>query len=342
MLRQSMNLLRSYRYDPLDRLVAYETSGQASTQRFYLRDRLATEIQGTVQHSIMQHGDQLLAQQQRQGSAAAQTSLLATDQQRSVLTLLDAKQPHAFVYMPYGHCLTGGRLLSLLGFNGERADPVTGWYLLGNGHHRPFNPVLMRFNCPDSWSPFGDGGLNTYAYCGGDPINRNDRTGHAFVFSLQKLKFWKSSQTIARKSTKPATADWLKGSYRKTEEFNVGPMFSRTQFGKNRQPKNIDDAASPPPSYSPSPPTPPHKPGRNTSASREIIASHRRVIERFGDSLQISTNTNYSELTEIAIDVLNQRSLNIGTNPSPASPRPRPRDSRNNIHEKLNIEIREA
>lgn len=57
---------------------------------------------------------------------------------------------------------------SLLGFNGERPDPVTGHYHLGNGY-RPFNPVLMRFNSPDSWSALGKGGVNAYAYCGGDP-----------------------------------------------------------------------------------------------------------------------------------------------------------------------------
>jgi RHS repeat-associated protein len=68
-------------------------------------------------------------------------------------------------------------LLSLLGFNGERPDPVTGHYLLGNGY-RAFNPVLLRFNSPDSWSPFGEGGLNSYAYCLGDPINRYDPDGH--------------------------------------------------------------------------------------------------------------------------------------------------------------------
>jgi RHS repeat-associated protein len=43
----------------------------------------------------------------------------------------------------------------LPGFNGNRADPVSGSYL-GNGY-RAYNPVLMRFNCPDSLSPFGAG-----------------------------------------------------------------------------------------------------------------------------------------------------------------------------------------
>ncbi|WP_411740516.1 RHS repeat-associated core domain-containing protein [Pseudomonas sp. BF-B-30] len=82
-------------------------------------------------------------------------------------------------YSPYGHRHPENGWLSLLEFNGERPDPVTGHYLLGNGY-RAFNPVLMRFNSSDSWSPFGDGGLNAYAYCAGDPINKHDPSGHMF------------------------------------------------------------------------------------------------------------------------------------------------------------------
>jgi RHS repeat-associated protein len=94
-----------------------------------------------------------------------------------VLNVLAAARPSLLAYTPYGHRPPESGLLSLLGFNGERPDPVTGHYLLGNGY-RAFNPVLMRFNSPDSWSPFGKGGLNAYAYCVGDPVNRNDPTGH--------------------------------------------------------------------------------------------------------------------------------------------------------------------
>ncbi|MEX3172681.1 RHS repeat-associated core domain-containing protein [Serratia quinivorans] len=65
-----------------------------------------------------------------------------------------------------------------LGFNGERSDPLTGVTHLGNGY-RAYNPVLMRFNAPDSWSPFGDGGINCYAYCEGDPVNNTDPNGHS-------------------------------------------------------------------------------------------------------------------------------------------------------------------
>jgi|GEM_PF-4028644 len=66
------------------------------------------------------------------------------------------------------------------GFNGQRLDPVSQCYHLGNGA-RCYNPVLMRFNSPDSLSPFGAGGINPYAYCLGDPINRSDPSGHISV-----------------------------------------------------------------------------------------------------------------------------------------------------------------
>ena len=169
-------LLCRYHYDPLDRLADCTPTAQTSSQRFYLKDRLTTEIQGALQCSIMQHEDQLLAQQQRQNGTQA-SRLLATDQQRSVLAILDATRSHHLAYAPYGHRIPENGLLSLLGFNGERPDPVTGHYLLGNGY-RAFNPVLMRFNSPDSWSPFGEGGLNAYGYCVGDPVNQGDKTGH--------------------------------------------------------------------------------------------------------------------------------------------------------------------
>jgi RHS repeat-associated protein len=128
-------------------------------------------------HSIVQHGDQLLAQQRREGDVSV-NALLATDLQRSVLHTLDKNPaPQPIAYSPYGYRRGESGLTSLLGFSGERRDPVTGLYLLGNGY-RAFNPVLMRFNSPDSLSPFGRGGLNPYAYCLGDPVNRYDPTGN--------------------------------------------------------------------------------------------------------------------------------------------------------------------
>lgn len=174
-------------YDPLDQLTSHTLPEGGVRQRFYCQKRLATEIQSETKVSIIQHEDLLLAQQQREGDAV-DTTLLATDQQRTVLqTLKNDQQPQPIAYSPYGHRSALSGLLSLLGFNGERPDPVTGHYLLGNGY-RAFNPVLMRFNSPDSWSPFGKGGLNSYVYCLGDPVNQADPTGHVGgVGNLVKL-----------------------------------------------------------------------------------------------------------------------------------------------------------
>lgn len=108
------------------------------------------------------------------------TMLLATDQQQSVSKSLSASGPCSIAYTPYGHRPQSSGLLSQTGFNGELPDPLTGHYHLGKGY-RQFNTVLMRFNSPDSWSPFGKGGLNAYTYCGGDPTNQMDPTGHNFV-----------------------------------------------------------------------------------------------------------------------------------------------------------------
>ncbi|KOC89756.1 RHS repeat-associated core domain-containing protein [Winslowiella iniecta] len=66
---------------------------------------------------------------------------------------------------------------SVLAFNGERSDAVSHAFHSGNGY-RAYPPALMRFHCPDSWSPFAAGGINPYAWCAGDPINRSDPSGH--------------------------------------------------------------------------------------------------------------------------------------------------------------------
>jgi RHS repeat-associated protein len=189
------NLLCRYRYDPLDRLIGQAPPDNPVHQRFYCKSRLATEIQGTVQYSIIQQGDQLLAQQRRQGDVL-DIGLLATDLQRSVLqTLAPHQPPNPIAYLPYGSRPAASGVTSLLGFNGEWADPVTAHYLLGNGY-RAFNPVLMRFNSPDRLSPFGNGGLNTYTYCLGDPINLLDSDGKSAIPVMTVITHWRKFAAV--------------------------------------------------------------------------------------------------------------------------------------------------
>ncbi|EPN59970.1 hypothetical protein A244_08290 [Pseudomonas syringae pv. actinidiae ICMP 18807] len=198
------SVLCAYRYDPLDRLADCLAAGQGSARFFYQRNRLATQIQGQIQHSLLRTDEHLLAQRRTENNQS-DSALLLTDQQQSVI----AAQGLALAYTPYGHRHPSAGPMNLPGFTGQRVDPVTGHYLLGNGY-RAFNPVLMRFNSPDSLSPFDEGGLNAYAYCEGDPVNRVDPSGHVrLVLQNTSRRGSSSSQTsltrrISQASRTPA------------------------------------------------------------------------------------------------------------------------------------------
>ncbi|MCW6058301.1 RHS repeat-associated core domain-containing protein, partial [Pseudomonas sp. 17] len=65
MTSPNQTVLCKYRYDPLDRLASSSPAGQADVQRFYQKNRLATEIEGASRRTVFQHEDLLLAQQRR-------------------------------------------------------------------------------------------------------------------------------------------------------------------------------------------------------------------------------------------------------------------------------------
>ncbi|VVO99215.1 hypothetical protein PS858_02703 [Pseudomonas fluorescens] len=176
-------LLRQYAYDALDRLIESSQPGQPGIQHFYNRSRLATQVQGAAQYCLFQSEHQLFAQH-RLESGTSERTLLSHDPSRSVMQAIISDRSKTITYTAYGHTQKKCSPLTLLQFNGELIDNLTGHYPLGNGY-RSFNPVLMRFNSPDSISPFGAGGLNCYAYCEGDPINFVDSTGH-FANSLRQ------------------------------------------------------------------------------------------------------------------------------------------------------------
>lgn len=169
------SVIRNYHYDARDRLVQLSQLSGPATRRFYRGGQQINEICGSDTSTSLRPTGILLGQD-RKGMDAG-TRLVGVDQQQSVLIETAGGQSSHFAYEPFGYRPAEGGLFSLPGFNGEHLDRLTGLYLLGNGY-RAYSPALMRFLSPDSMSPFGAGGLNPYAYCAGDPINRFDPTGH--------------------------------------------------------------------------------------------------------------------------------------------------------------------
>ncbi|CRI57467.1 RHS repeat-associated core domain-containing protein [Pseudomonas sp. CCOS 191] len=114
-------------------------------------------------------------------SRAREVKWLMTDAKRSVLQAGGTQSPELRAHGVYGyhHRQAKGGVLSA--FNGELDQPVTGLYVLGNGY-RAYQPTLMRFFSPDSFSPFGAGGINAYAYVADDPVNGSDPSGHEGIF----------------------------------------------------------------------------------------------------------------------------------------------------------------
>lgn len=108
-----------------------------------------------------------------------------TDYNSSVISYIDSDlQETVFShYTPWGG-LPDKAPQDYPRYNGEiPIDNSTGpvyrvVYPLGNGY-RNYDPIYMRFGKPDSESPFGIGGINSYNYAGGDPINNTDPSGHS-------------------------------------------------------------------------------------------------------------------------------------------------------------------
>jgi RHS repeat-associated protein len=121
-----------------------------------------------------------MTQPKKQNPTRQHTVLLATDLKNSVLAEIDAGKTNRVAYTAYGQQSAQHVVITRLGFNGELREEKLDWYVLGNGY-RAYNPRLMRFHSPDSLSPFGAGGLNSYAYCSNEPINSKDPSGHIRV-----------------------------------------------------------------------------------------------------------------------------------------------------------------
>lgn len=113
--------------------------------------------------------------------ACTLSSLLALDGLNTPLRTLATAPAQARGYGPFGEHGPTAHGTRHSAFTGQWREPY-GHYLLGNGY-RAYSPRLLRFHSPDNLSPFDAGGLNAYAYCAAEPVNRDDPSGHAFFSS---------------------------------------------------------------------------------------------------------------------------------------------------------------
>lgn len=174
---------------------------------------------------------------------ALTTALLATDRKTSVTHHTEGESRHLISYSPFGFNVADTRR-TLLGFNGQPYEASTGIYLLGHGY-RAFNMTFQRFNSPDSYSPFGSGGINAYVYCAGDPINYADPSGHMLKRIIQpfkKLNPFRRGKTGRGKNLVPG--DKL---FPSTEEFpTLGNILERTKQSKNSNRAALASQSLPP------------------------------------------------------------------------------------------------
>ncbi|WP_313651027.1 RHS repeat-associated core domain-containing protein [Pseudomonas soli] len=166
---------------------------------------------------------------------SSETVCFATDKQGSVLHRHKPQEQYSCSYAVFGFGPFDGmtRLLGFTGIHREKNDI----YLLGNGY-RGYKTALMRFNSPDSWSPFERGGLNSYAYCQGDPVNMTDRSGHALdpklpyktnaAWHIDKLSGWPA--LLLNKSV----VDGIKKHLPSTEANELGILAKKTQLAATK------------------------------------------------------------------------------------------------------------
>lgn len=136
---------------------------------FYCEDTLSNIAHASTSESFFRYGRYNLSLKVQQNPQR----LLSVDLFNTPLLATAPNQVVSYRYSAFGFSSPSK---NEWGFKGERKDPISNGYLLGNGR-RLYNPSIMRFTSPDPLSPFSKGGLNYYAFTLNDPINGSDPTG---------------------------------------------------------------------------------------------------------------------------------------------------------------------
>lgn len=171
----------SYQYDAESRQVLASRANEPPVMLAYAGEHLDVLAEGDKKIRYVYGVDEVVM---RTGGADW-PQLHMNDASGSVRgTLTPGQAPLWRHYTPFGDTklpLDDGKVrsmadLQLPAFNGQRLDAAVNLYFLGNGQ-RAYDPDLMVFLQPDPLSPFDEGGINSYAYCAGNPINLVDPSG---------------------------------------------------------------------------------------------------------------------------------------------------------------------
>lgn len=162
---------------------------------FYLGEQPTTLIDERQKIQLFRSGSMPLAQATQYQSSTVYALLGCDAMESPICPLALGALPVA--YTPYGYSRNDDATIQ--GFTGQLRIFFPHAYLLGNGV-RIFSTILMRFYSPDfSYSPFGAGDINSYGYCGADPVNYSDPSG----FMLRPRR--SSASLITPPSTRPAS-----------------------------------------------------------------------------------------------------------------------------------------
>ena len=126
------------------------------------------------------------------GGASSSTYFYVRNLQGDVVGIYDSSgnKIAEYDYDAFGNCTTVYGLASSIGkynpirYRGYYCDIETNWYFL---NARYYAPELRRFISPDDTAyldPESVNGLNLYCYCGNDPVNYADPSGHFPFFLL--------------------------------------------------------------------------------------------------------------------------------------------------------------
>ncbi|NCE90196.1 RHS repeat domain-containing protein [Pseudomonas sp. L13] len=176
---QAGSLQCSYQYDAESRQVVAMRGNETPVVMAYAGDRLDTLVEGSRTLRYVNAAGQVQA---RTGGVEG-LQLHLNDGAGTVRGVVAPGQaPVQRHYAPYGEgnvVAQDGNVrsmadLQLPAFNGERLDAAVGLYPL---EKRTYDPRLMVFLSADPLAPFDEGGINSYAYCAGNPINLIDPSG---------------------------------------------------------------------------------------------------------------------------------------------------------------------